>query len=191
MNRRTFVEKVGIGSAAMVSVSALVGDPAPVEAATQSHEHDHRGQPLIGGILANATVSFGTWLTDPPTDRFPNASPGAANGHGVIPREVIVRAGGSVNFIIAGLHQVIVYGPGTKPEDIDSATTVPTTGTPAGVPLIDDPDGRVYRGPDPSLHPRDRVEVVQFSKPGRHLVICGVQSHFLEGMIGYVRVLSA
>ena len=96
-----------------------------------------------------------------------------------------------MNFIIAGLHQVIVYAPGKKPEDVDSATTTPTTGTPAGVPLIDDPTGRIYRGLDPSLQPRDRVEVVQFSKPGRHLVICGVQGHFTGGMFSYVRVLPA
>jgi uncharacterized cupredoxin-like copper-binding protein len=186
MNRRAFVEKVGMGSATLASVSALAGGPASAEAQDESHGHGHS---RLDGPLATATVSFGTWLTDPPTDRFPNASPGAANGHGVIPREAKIKAGGSVNFVIAGLHQVIVYAPGTKPEDIDSATTTPTTGTPAGVPLIDDPEGRVYRGLDPSLQPRDRVEIVQFAKPGRYLVICGVQGHFLEGMIGYVRVL--
>jgi hypothetical protein len=188
MNRRAFVEKAGLGSATLASLSTLVAGATPAEAQPEPHHH---GRSRLDGPLSSATVSFGTWLTDPPTDRFPNASPGAANGHGVIPREAKIKAGGSVNFVIAGLHQVIVYGPGTKPEDIDSAATTPTTGTPAGVPLIDDAEGRVYRGPDPSLQPRDRVEVVQFSRPGRYLVICGVQSHFLEGMFGYVRVLPA
>ena len=189
MNRRKFVEKVGLGSATLASVSALVDGPTAADAAqAEAQRHSHS---TVVGLLTNATVSFGTWLTDPPTDRFPNASPGAANGHAINPREAVIKAGGSVNFVIAGLHQVIVYAAGKKPEDVDSATTTPTTGTPAGVPLIDDPTGRIYRGLDPSLHPRDRVEVVQFTKPGRHLVICGVQSHFVGGMFSYVRVLPA
>jgi hypothetical protein len=56
-------------------------------------------------------------------------------------------------------------------------------------PIINDPNRRIYRGVDPSLQARDRVEVVNFSKPGTYLVICGVLPHFQEGMYGYVRVL--
>jgi hypothetical protein len=59
----------------------------------------------------------------------------------------------------------------------------------AGAPLINDPTNRVYRGPDPSLLPRDRVEAVHFSKVGRYLVICGVVGHFTAGMFAFVRVL--
>jgi hypothetical protein len=96
---------------------------------------------------------------------------------------------------LSGLHQVVVYAPGTKPTDINPALTRPTTGTPAGVLLINDPLNRLYAGPDPStfLAPaplRDRVEAVRFTHVGRHLVICGVQSHFLDNMFGWVRVLS-
>jgi hypothetical protein len=76
-----------------------------------------------------------------------------------------------------------------RPSDVASAITRPTTGTPAGGPLINDPVGRVYAGLNPSAQDRDRVEVVEFPSPGRHLVICGVQGHFLEGMFGYVRAL--
>lgn len=57
------------------------------------------------------------------------------------------------------------------------------------LPIINDPARRIYRGVDPSLRARDRVEVVSFSKPGTYLVICGVLPHFQEGMYGYVRVL--
>jgi hypothetical protein len=74
--------------------------------------------------------------------------------------------------------------------DIDVEKTTPSTGTPAGVPLIDDPTNRIYRGLDPSLQPRDRGEVVYFPKPGTYLVIRGVQSHFVnDGMFGFVTVL--
>ena len=123
--------------------------------------------------------------------RFPNNSPGGRNSHNVVPFEATIQQGGAVNFIIAGLHQVVVYAPGKKPEDVqtDELHLRATTGSPAGVPLINDPDGRVYAGLDPSLQTRDRVEVVEFPQPGLHLVICGVLGHFQEGMLGYVRVL--
>ena len=141
------------------------------------------------GPLSNATVSFGAWMTSPSLDRFPNVSLAAANHHVLMPREVKIKAGGTVNFIIAGLHQVVVYDDGTQPGDINTALTTPTTGTPAGVPLINDPNNRIYRGPDPSLLSRDRVEVVHFANPGTYLVICGVLTHFQQGQIGFVRVL--
>ena len=111
--------------------------------------------------------------------------------HQLIPFTVTIEAGGTVNFIISGLHQVIVYDDGTRPEDIDTTLTTTTTGaTPSpAVVLIDDPMHRIYRGPDPSLFPRDRVEVVYFPNPGVYLVICGVRNHFVnDGMYGFVKV---
>jgi hypothetical protein len=112
--------------------------------------------------------------------------------------------------VIAGLHQVIVYGPGTKPQDIRTAidpgvipappafptfqNVRPFTGFPAGPLagqnlLINVPQNRLYAGPDPSLLPLDRVEVVHFSEPGLYLVICGFALHFFfDNMYGYVRV---
>ena len=211
MKRREFVEKLGVGSAA----AALVSSARPTTASTtpargktddkrhdDDHDHDHDHRP-VKGAQATATVSFGQWKTDSPVDRYPNAAPMAANGHLVIPHQVTIKAGGTVNFVIAGVHQVIVYAPGTKPEDVNVALTRPTTGVPAGVLLINDPVNRVYAGPDPStifsapLAPntvppplRDRVEAVQFPTAGRYLVICGLQPHFVtDNMFGWVRVL--
>jgi plastocyanin len=150
---------------------------------------------------ANATVSFGSWQTEPPLDRFPNQSPRERNEHQLIPHEVTIKAGGAVNFIISGFHQPIAYDDGTQPEDIDVNTTTTTTGpTPSpAVVLIDDATNRIYRGLDPSLQPldrsgvaflQDRVEVVYFPKPGTYLVICGVRGHFVnDGMFGVVTVL--
>jgi plastocyanin len=141
---------------------------------------------------ANATVSFGAWQTDPPLDRFPNFSSGARNQHQLFPQEVTIKAGGAVNFIASGLHQLIVYGAGTQPGDIDVNDLIESTGPqpPDPVELINDETNRIYRGPDPSQYPRDRVEAVFFPNPGTYLVICGVRDHFVEdGMFGFVTVL--
>jgi len=199
MKRREFVQKLGVGSAAAawVSGAGAADAPAPSRAAIDhdsDHDRGHDHRP-VKGALASATVSFGQWKTDVPIDRYPNAAPTANNTHLVIPHQVTIKVGGTVNFIISGVHQVVVYAPGTKPEDINTGLTRPTTGTPSGVPLINDPVNRLYAGPDPSvfLAPsplRDRVEVVQFNQAGRHLVICGLQTHFLDNMYGWVRVLA-
>jgi plastocyanin len=151
----------------------------------------------------NATVSFGQWQTDPPLDRFPNASPPPSDNHQVIPNTVTIKAGGAVNFNISGFHQVIIYDVGTQPEDINVNTPTPPTTTRGPLPhppvvLVDDPTHRIYRGLDPTLQPldlggavgRDRVEVVTFAKPGTYLLICGIRGHFVnDGMFGFVTVL--
>jgi len=149
---------------------------------------------------ANATVSFGSWQTDPPLDRFPTLSPRDRNHHELIPHEVTIRAGDTVNFIVGGFHNPIVYDDGTQPGDINFLHTTPSTGTPPNVPLIDDANRRIYRGQDPSrqsllqgqpaVSTQDRVEVLFFPKPGTYLVICGFQPHFVnDHMFGFVRVL--
>lgn len=141
----------------------------------------------VEGPQSSATVSFGGWMTTPPLDRFPNVSDRFANHHALIPELAKIKPGGTVNFIIGGFHQVIVYDDGTKPGDINKTLIVPVT-VPPGPPLIADPNRRIYRGLDPSLQPQDRVEVVHFANPGLYLVICGVLPHFNEGMYGFVRV---
>jgi hypothetical protein len=143
----------------------------------------------IDGPLANASVSFGQWETDPPFDRFPNNSDRFRNNHQLIPGTVTIKSGGAVNFIISGLHQPIIYDNGTQPDDVVETLTTTAAG---GQVLIDDPNDRIYRGLDPSItgRERDRVEVVLFSKPGTYLVICGVQGHFVnDDMFGFVKVL--
>ena len=172
MKRREFV--------ASVIASGLA---AP---AVASQEHHHRP---ISGPLANAVVAFGAWKTEPALDRFPNVlPPPPTNAHLLFPYEAKIKAGGAVSFVISGLHNVQIFAPGTKPTDINIALTIPMTAPPA-LPIINDPTNRVYRGPDPSLLPLDRVETVQLSAPGRYLVICGFLFHFQDNMIGYVKVL--
>lgn len=155
--------------------------------------HDDHGHGRINGPLASATVSFGAWPANlnPSLDRFatPDA-PVAPNAHLVLPNVTTIKVGGSVNFVIAGFHVVAVYGPGTKPEDIDATDTIPLPGAPPGFPeAINDPANRVYRGINAFGAPQDRVEVVQFNRRGTYLVICAFLPHFEDEMWGYVRVL--
>jgi hypothetical protein len=215
MKRREFVEKLGIGSALVVSSSAL---SAPGHAApTQEQEDDHGNHQPIRGELSNATVSFGAWPVGTvavPIDRVAiPIAPFQLNVHQLIPYVATIKQGGSVNFSVAGFHHIVVYAPGTKPEDIAAAVAAdptllePIPNAPPTVGIINFPTNRIYRGLDPRgavlpsppsppppaspitiPTPQDRVEVVQFSEPGRYLVICAVNVHFNEGMFGYIRV---
>lgn len=131
------------------------------------------------------------------------------NVHALIPNEVAIKAGGTVNYIIAGFHVIAVYGNNTRPQDIAVNVTLPPFGAPTPQ-IIDDPADRVYRGVDPTALPflqgptqlavppgvppfqpvlQDRAEVVHFPNPGTYLVICAVLPHFKQGMYGYVNVV--
>jgi hypothetical protein len=193
MKRRQFVEQLGIGSAVLAAASVA-------EAAQGDHE-SHR---VLSGPLASATVSFGAWpvgTVEAPLDRTATPlAPVAPNVHSLLPQVAVIKEGGAVNFILAGFHQVVVYAPGKKPENVDTSVLLPIPGAPPTVGLIDDPAGRIYRGLDPgalspappappNLLSQDRVEVVGFSKRGVYLVICAVNVHFADGMYGWVRVI--
>ena len=182
MKRREFVERIGIGTAGVVTATALGAARAAAE--PQGGEHDHAN---VEGPLAQATVSFGQWKTDPPLDRFPDVSPRTANQHKLIPFTVTIKAGGAVDFIISGTHLVLVYAPGTAYEDIDSSHIV---GAIPGVfpGFVDDPINRVYRGLNPLQQPQDRVESITLASTGTYLVVCGVLPHFVDRMLGYVKV---
>lgn len=184
MKRREFFGRLGVGSAGVVAGSALGSRIA----AAAGRQHDHE---QVGGPLAQATVSFGQWMT--PLSRFPSINDRTRNQHLLIPFVATMTAGGSVNFIIAGFHQVLVYAPGTQLGDVNGSLLASTTGTPPpGVtfpPLVNDPNNRLYRGLDPSLFPQDRVESITLAETGTYLVVCGVLPHFQEGMHGFVKVV--
>ncbi len=173
-----------------IVVFCAVGFTAYYALAQEKHQHNEEsrsGSDGGGNQLNNATVSFGGWMTNPPLSRFPNLNPFAANHHALTPKTVKIKTGGTVNFIVGGFHNVLVYDDGTQPADINTTLTVPPTN--GGPPLINDPNRRIYRGLDPSTQPQDRVEVVQFDRPGTYLVICGVRPHFVnDGMFGFVKV---
>ena len=179
--------------AAAGGVSAVLGVATKTEARAQQ-------QYMFGPPAATAT--FGFFPVDSTVDRMQVANPGNRNGHQMGPFQVTIRAGGMVNFIIDGNHQVVVYDNGIQPGNINADLVLPAPLN----NLIDDPNGRIYRGLSPTgvpanffgpgvpaaaiaAPPQDRIETVSFPKPGTYLVICGVRSHFVGGMFGYVIVV--
>ena len=153
-------------------------------------------------------VAFGRGLN--------TAQPGNPVNHVILPNAINTKLDGVVQFLVAGFHQIVVYKPGTKPEDI----LVPGSGT-----FINDPNNRYYEGINPAGGPGstqatpanpivsgsdvrsnalNRVESVSFpasegkspagvllsekAEPGVYLVICNVRAHFNDGMFAFVKV---
>jgi hypothetical protein len=171
-------------------VTSVVASGLAVPALAQPEPHHHTP---LSGPLAGATVSFGAWPASPEIvqNRFttPNA-PVAPNTHQLLPYLTTIKEGGAVNFIVAGFHVVAAYGPGTRPEEIDSTNRLAIPGAPPDFPpIVNDPRNRVYLGVNPITLPQDRVEVVQFLNRGLYLVICAFLPHFEDKMWGYVRVI--
>src|SRR5690606_16501857 len=122
LKRRQFLKRIGMGSAAFAA-----GAIPTSFAAAQTIGRVHKHNPL-DGPLASATVSFGAWPVSrsEPLDRMETpVAPEAPNAHVLIPNTVTIKAGGTVNFIVAGFHQIVVYAPGKKPSDVDTTSLLP------------------------------------------------------------------
>lgn len=128
------------------------------------------------GPPMTATVEFGRNARG--TDFFP---PGSHDGSfhakdAIRPRAIVIAAGGTVDFVVDPFHKPAVYEPGIGPEDIDTSA-LEDAGTPFPFPpIINDPDGRIARGPLVLAAPT--VWSWTFDEPGRYLVICEVLPHF-------------
>jgi len=203
-SRRSLLKAAGAsGIAAGLGIVAKGEKDKPREKVAQDHDHKP-----ISGPLSNATVSFGSWQSGPTAASYPGTAgpefdrtdPAVAgppptggpndrfrNVHQVIPFEVTIKEGGSVNFIVAGFHQITIYGNGKQLSDVSTAVLVAPN--PPG--LIDDPVDRVFRGVSPATTglSQDRVEVVNFPNQGVYLVICAVLPHFRDKMHGWVKVV--
>jgi plastocyanin len=201
--RRNLLKVAAAGGVSAV-LAAKTGTTAPPSMQLEDEDHKSHGHndKLVSGPLAEATVSFGQWPADSTVDRMKVANPGNRNTHTLVPYELTIQAGGTVNYIVAGNHQIVVYDNGTQPGDINAALAPPAP----LANLIDDPNRRIYRGLSPTgvpanffapgvpaaaiaAPPQDRTEAVMFPNPGRYLVICAVRGHFADKMWGYVTVL--
>ena len=112
MKRREFVEKAGVGAAAWGARGRRAPGP---------RSGDARWFRCVGIWVTGVRLGAAAGL--------PN------NIHALIPNEVKIMVGGTVNFIIAGFHLLVVYGDGTQPGDINTAITVAPTNA-AVPPLI-------------------------------------------------------
>jgi plastocyanin len=140
-----------------------------------------------GSSRMSVTVSFGAGLN--------TAQPGNSANHHVLPNTIEVKAGGVVNFIVAGFHQIVVYNPGTGVEDITLPAFPPNlfvnyqlaTAYYVGI----NPDNaNPATPPTPAIlfNGENRTEAISFSTPGVYLVICNVTPHLRDGMYAYVKV---
>jgi hypothetical protein len=143
-SRRNLIKAAAVGSvAAGLGLKSHAATRAE-GAAQNPNDHEHHLGP-VDGPYASATVSFGAFPADPDNimDRSPNRSPNNRNVHLLIPHEVTIKEGGTVNFLITGFHWLAIYDDGTLPSDI-TVDYVNASGF-----LIDDPNRRIYRGLNP------------------------------------------
>jgi plastocyanin len=106
----------------------------------------------------------------------------------IVPRNVTVPVGTSVNYLVTGPHYPAIYDVGTAPADIDTTAFPPAPGCPP-VPTIHDTDGQLWE--TAGCPPSGSVVTAPgsiFDQPGRYLVICQIKPHFETGMWGWVTV---
>jgi hypothetical protein len=151
-----------------------------------------------------AVMQFGQANVGSP---FPPGSGHDQSAHAVdniVPRTVVIQVNGTVTFNLpANIHQINIYKPGTKPEDVDVSINNRTTladhaecGPPlpdelTGAPIVIGDAGDNFEAaiPVPCLQPSQRS--YQFTQPGKYLVICAFLPHFQVGMYAWVEVKEA
>jgi len=136
----------------------------------------------VAGPPSTAVVRFGN--NDAGTQRFGPEHPSSHARDNIIPGTAVIRAGGTVTFLVQPPHRVAIYAPGVTPEDIRliPGVTVFDHVGPPGPPfipgfLIDEPNGRLFMEATPVFGPPHQVEYT-FEEPGKHLVICAILPHF-------------
>ena len=140
-----------------------------------------------GNSRMSATVAFGAGLN--------TAVQGNAANHHVLPNTIEIKAGGVVNFVVAGFHQIIVYRPGVVRQDIVLPAFPPNLFVnfelaDAYYVGLNPDDANPATAPAPAnrFNGENRTESVSFAEPGVYLVICNVTPHLRDGMYAYVRV---
>jgi plastocyanin len=150
---------------------------------------------------SSAGAAFGRGLN--------TAQPGNPVNHVILPKQIKLKTGGVVNFAVAGFHDIIIFKPGFKREDLEpfinvlpGAFVLPRDPVAPLPPELASLDSQLYyRGINPAGGPApgnpvagnpsngsNRAEPVTFLERGVYLVICNVRGHLLDGMFAYVKV---
>lgn len=105
--------------------------------------------------------------------------------HKLIPGSVAIADEGTVNFQRNGFHQVLVFKPGTKPQDL-----VPANSRVVGTSPVLPCDGAACPTGIHAIRAQGSggTQSVTFTEPGRYLVICNITTHFNQNMWGWVNV---
>lgn len=191
------------GILSMISMTALLGSAlVTLPAIADDGGADHK--------RSQATVSFGRGLN--------TAQPGNVVNHAVLPKEIKIKAGGVVDFSVAGFHDVVIFKPGFTLADLiqagggDYPRYLPTPTSPPIFVIPPNPtvplqnaisflaESIYYRGINPAGGPlatavtgnpangSNRTEPVAFLERGTYLVICNIRPHLVDGMYAYVKV---
>jgi plastocyanin len=172
--------------AAAVAGSCMQSAPGPASPTLT----DRSAGALAAKPDNSATIEFGR---DDLGSPFPPPSGHDQSGHSrdsLFPQEVVIDKGGTVTFKMgaSGVHEVAIYAPGTKPDDINaSLLSPPAPGCPP-VPTINDPNNRLAIVSDQICEGGSPAPTYTFNTPGRYLVICTFLPHFEDGMWGWVAV---
>jgi plastocyanin len=182
--------------AAVVSGCALLAGIAGAPCITTASEVDHE--------KSRAHAVFGRGLNT-------NQAGNPVN-HVVLPREIKIKAGGVVDFAVAGFHDIVIFKPGFTLEQLVEAGNGQYPLTPPVFVIPVDPNAALppalaflaeriyYRGLNPAGGPLatpvtanpsnvfNRSEPVAFLERGTYLVICNIRPHLLDGMYAYVQV---
>ena len=150
-----------------------------------------------GNSRMSVTVTFGGGMNT----ATPPGVPSPPANHHVLPNLIEIKAGGAVNFAVAGFHQIVVYQPGIEASDIVPPVFVPPTtnlfmnynlGTAYYVGINPRNANPATPPPAPPVlldNSDNRIESVSFATPGVYLVVCNVTPHFArDGMYAYVKV---
>jgi hypothetical protein len=189
----------------MRSKLAILALATAAAASSYANADERNGQGQAQPERRIVTVGFGAGLN--------TAQPGNPANHHIIPDTIRINVGDIVNFTVAGLHYIRVYGNGVRLSDVKApipdecevnpvppATFPPQCGAPP-VPLVSAGTLTVYyEGISPFVSPQpgppfaqasaatNRVEPVTFLQPGRYLAICAILPHFNDKMYAWVEV---
>jgi plastocyanin len=169
-----------------MSSPSAVGTAAGVSGSVQSSGNE--SVTARSSTPSTATVQFGQPNAGSP---FPPPQEHDASGHAadnLVPRTVVISAGGTVTFNTFGVHQVAIYDAGTEPSDINTNVRRTTPCIPGNPPLlINDATNRLAVFDQPCAG-GPTAPSYTFDRPGRYLVICAFLPHFEVQMWGWVIV---